>query len=36
MGELIWDYSLLFGAVTLVAAYVGIKAVNLYIRKSGR
>ena len=36
MGELIWTHSLIFGALALVAAYVGIKGVNVYIRKSGR
>ena len=25
MGELIWNYSLIFGGLTLVAAFVGIK-----------
>ena len=36
MNELIWPHSLLFGSITLIAAYVGIKGVNVYIRKSGR
>lgn len=36
MGELIWNHSLIFGGLTLVAAFVGIKGVNAYIRKSGR
>ena len=36
MGELIWKYSILFGVLTLFAAYAGIKAVNIYVKRSGR
>ena len=35
-GELNWGYSLIFGAVTLVATFIGIKSVSVYIAASGR
>ncbi len=36
LGKLLWIHAALFAVVTLVAAYVGINGVNLYIKKSGR
>jgi len=30
------DYSLIFGAITIVAAYIGIQGVNKFVAKSGR
>jgi hypothetical protein len=36
MGELMWMQSILFGVITLFAAFSGIKAVNIYVDRSGR
>ena len=33
LGELNMPYSLLFGAVTVVAVFLGIKGVDMYIKK---
>ena len=34
--ELNTQFALLFGAITVVCAYVGIKGVNWYIARSGK
>ena len=36
LGALNPYYSALFGSMTLICAYVGIKMVNIYIKKSGK
>ena len=36
LGKLLWFHAALFAVVTFIAAYVGIKGVNIYIKKSGR
>ena len=36
LGEMIFSYALIFGGLTLVAAYIGITAVNIYVKKSGK
>jgi len=36
IGELLWGHALMFGLITLVAAYSGLKAINVYIAKSGK
>ena len=29
-------YALLFGGMTFISAYIGIKAVNVYLKKTGK
>ena len=36
VGELLYAYSVYFGLMTIVAAYVGLKAINIYIKRSGK
>jgi hypothetical protein len=31
-----FEYALLFGALTLFAAYTGITLVNIYVKRSGK
>jgi len=32
---MIWAYAILFGMITLVAAYIGITGINWYVKKNG-
>jgi uncharacterized membrane protein YfcA len=36
LDQLHWGYALIFGAITVLAAYTGIQSVNAYIKKSGK
>lgn len=36
LDELYWHYTYLFGIITILAAFTGIKSVNYYIKKSGK
>lgn len=36
LDQLHWGYALIFGGVTILAAYTGIQSVNAYIKKSGK
>lgn len=36
LDQLYWGYSIMFGCITVVAAYTGIQSVNIYIKKSGK
>ena len=36
MNELLVGYALLYGSITTLAALTGIKAINVYLAKSGR
>ena len=34
--DLLWNYALLFGVMTIVAAYCGLQSLNVYIARSGK
>jgi len=36
IGDMLWPFALMFGSITLVAAYIGIQSINWYIKKSGK
>ena len=36
IGDMMWPFAILFGAITLVAAYIGIQSINWYVKKSGK
>lgn len=36
IGQLYYYYAMIFGAMTIFAAFTGIKLVNIYIKKSGK
>jgi len=36
IGAMNFEYAFLFGALTLIAAYTGITAVNIYVKRSGK
>lgn len=36
IGDMLWPFAIIFGAITLVAAYIGIQSINWYIKKSGK
>jgi hypothetical protein len=36
LGGMNFDYAILFGGLTLIAAYTGITAVNIYVKRSGK
>lgn len=36
LGMLNIEMSIMFGSIALVSAFVGIKAIDIYVRKSGR
>lgn len=36
LGDLLWNYAILFGTMTIVAAYCGLKSLNVYIARSGK
>ena len=33
---MIYSYAIIFGVITIIAAYIGITAINMYVKKSGR
>lgn len=36
IGAMNFQYAIMFGVLTLIAAYIGITAVNIYVKKSGK
>jgi uncharacterized membrane protein YfcA len=36
IGAMNFQFALIFGGMTIVAAYCGITAVNIYVKKSGK
>lgn len=36
IGDLLWAYAAFFGAMTVTAAFCGLKALNIYLAKSGK
>ena len=36
LDELYWHYAILFGVMTLLAAYAGIKSIKYYVEKTGK
>ena len=36
IGDLIYSYAIIFGVITIFAAYIGITSINMYVKKSGR
>jgi len=36
IGDMLWPFAIMFGSITLVAAYIGIQSINWYIKKSGK
>jgi len=36
IGDMIFSFALIFGGITIVAAYIGITAINAYVKKSGK
>ena len=34
--DLLWNYTMLFGAMTIVAAYCGLQSFNVFIARSGK
>lgn len=36
IGDLLWYYSFFFGTMTVFAAFLGLQALNQYIKKSGK
>lgn len=35
IGEMLWPFAIMFGAITIVAAYMGISFIEWYIKKNG-
>ena len=33
---MLWPFAIMFGVITIVAAYIGIQSINWYIKKSGK
>jgi len=36
IGDLLWAYAAFFGVMTIISAFFGLKALNMYIAKSGK
>lgn len=36
IGDLLWWYAIIFGSITIVSAFCGLKALNAYLAKSGK
>ena len=36
IGDLLWVYAAFFGVMTIISAFFGLKALNMYIAKSGK
>ena len=36
LGELNMNYALMFGVITIICAFVGIQAINMYVARSGK
>ena len=35
IGDMIYSFALIFGLITFVSAYIGITAINIYVKKNG-
>lgn len=35
IGDMIYSYAILFGVITIISAYIGITAINYYVKKTG-
>jgi len=36
MGDMLVNYAILFGVMTVISAYIGITSINNYIKKTGK
>ena len=36
MGDMLVNYAMLFGVMTVISAYIGITSINNYIKKTGK
>lgn len=36
IGDMLWPFAIMFGVITIIAAYIGIQSINWYIEKSGK